>query len=64
MQKLDAASPQAMSTDFTADNVARRKARFPQHVTEGPGGAAGDLGFEKALVGDPPVGGADARDGV
>ena len=63
MQKLDAASPQAMSTDFTADNVARLKALFPELVTEGPDGASVDVDVLKALVGDRTVGDADERYG-
>ncbi|HKT63461.1 MAG TPA: site-specific DNA-methyltransferase, partial [Burkholderia sp.] len=63
MQKLDAASPQAMSTDFTADNVARLKALFPELVTEGPDGASVDVDVLKALVGERTVGDADERYG-
>ena len=63
MQKLDAASPQAMSTDFTADNVARLKALFPELVTEGPNGASVDVDVLKALVGERTVGDADERYG-
>ncbi|MCA3835896.1 site-specific DNA-methyltransferase, partial [Burkholderia sp.] len=63
MQKLDAASPQAMSTDFTADNVARLKALFPELVTEGPDGASVDVDVLKALIGERTVGDADERYG-
>lgn len=63
MQKLDAESPQAMSTDFIADNVARLKALFPELVTEGPDGASVDVDVLKALVGERTVGAADERYG-
>ncbi|CAN0617460.1 adenine-specific DNA-methyltransferase [Burkholderia multivorans] len=63
MQKLDAASPQACSTDFTADNVARLKALFPELVTEGPDGVSVDVDALKALVGDRAVGDADEKYG-
>lgn len=63
MQKLDAASPQAFSTDFTADNVARLKALFPELVTEGPDGVSVDVDVLKALIGDRSAGDADEKYG-
>ncbi|MCA7960857.1 site-specific DNA-methyltransferase [Burkholderia multivorans] len=63
MQKLDAANPLAMSTDFTADNVARLKALFPELVTEGPEGVSVNVDVLKTLVGDRTVSDADERYG-
>lgn len=63
MQKLDAANPLAMSTDFTADNVARLKALFPELVTEGPEGVSVNVDVLKTLIGDRTVSDADERYG-
>jgi adenine-specific DNA-methyltransferase len=63
MQKLDAASPQASSTDFAADNVARLAALFPELVTEGPNGVSIDIDVLKTLVGDRTAGDADEKYG-
>ena len=63
MHKLDAASPQAYSTDFTADNVARLKALFPELITEGPDGVSVDLDALKTLVGARAVAGPDEKYG-
>ena len=52
MQKIEATSAEAQSADIRADNIAKLKALFPEVFTEGPNGAAIDVGALKQLVGE------------
>lgn len=64
MQKIEATSPEAQSTNLVADNVAQLKALFPELVTEGPHGPAVNLDVLKALVGDAKVTDAEEKYGL
>jgi len=64
MQKIEATSPEAQSTNLVADNVAQLKALFPELVTEGPHGPAVNLDVLKALVGDATVTDAEEKYGL
>jgi adenine-specific DNA-methyltransferase len=63
MQKIEASSPEAHSTNLAAENLERLRALFPECVTEGPAGAAIDLDALKQLVGDRAVSETDEKYG-
>lgn len=64
MQKIEASSPEAKSTDLLRQNVDQLKALFPELVTEGPSGAAINVDVLKSLVGDAAVADADEKYGL
>lgn len=64
MQKIEANSPEAQSTDIVADNLAQLKALFPELVTESANGAAINVDVLKSLVGDQTVTDADEKYGL
>jgi len=51
MQKIEANSPEAQSTDLIADNIAKLKALFPELLTEGASGAEVNVDVLKQLMG-------------
>ncbi len=51
MQKIEAYSSEAQSSDLIADNVAKLKALFPELLTEGANGAEVNVDVLKQLVG-------------
>lgn len=59
MQKIEATSPEAQSTDLVASNIAQLKALFPELLTEGSKGATINVDVLKSLVGDATVTDAD-----
>lgn len=63
MQKIEASSPEAHSTNLAAENLERLRALFPECVTEGPEGAALDLDALRQLVGERAVSEADEKYG-
>ncbi len=64
MQKIEASSPEAQSSNIVADNLAQLKALFPELVTEGANGPAINVDVLKALVGDQAVTDADEKYGL
>jgi len=64
MQKLEATSPEARSTDLVACNIERLKALFPELITEGPNGATVNVDVLKALVGDQTATDAEEKYGL
>ena len=64
MQKLDATSPEAKSTDLVAGNIEQLKALFPELITEGPNGVAVNVDVLKALVGDQTAADAEEKYGL
>lgn len=64
IQKIEAESPEARSSDLVADNVAKLKAMFPELLTETGNGAAINLDVLKALVGDGTATDADEKYGL
>ena len=64
MEKLEATSPEAKSTDLVAGNVEQLKALFPELITEGPNGVAVNVDVLKALVGDQTATDAEEKYGL
>lgn len=64
IQKIEAESREARSSDLVADNVAKLKAMFPELLTETANGAAINLDVLKALVGDGTATDADEKYGL
>lgn len=64
MQKLEATSPEAKSTDLVAGNIEQLKALFPELLTEGPNGVAVNVDVLKALVGDQTATDAEEKYGL
>ena len=64
MQKIEANSPEALSANIVANNLAQLKALFPELVTEGANGPAINVDVLKALVGDQAVTDADEKYGL
>jgi len=64
MRKLDASSPEAMSANLVAENVAQLKALFPEIITEGPSGVAVNVDVLKALLGAPTLTDAEEKYGM
>jgi len=64
MQKIDATSSEAQSTDVMAANIEQLKALFPGLITEGPNGVAVNVDVLKSLVGDKTATDADEKYGL
>lgn len=64
MQKIEANSPEAQSSNLLADNLAQLKALFPELITEGASGPAINVDVLKALVGDKLVTDTDEKYGL
>ncbi|MCZ8095568.1 MAG: site-specific DNA-methyltransferase [Acidovorax sp.] len=64
MEKLEATSPEAKSTDLAAGNIEQLKALFPELITEGPNGVAVNVDVLKALVGDQTATDAEEKYGL
>ncbi|WP_074766233.1 site-specific DNA-methyltransferase [Paraburkholderia fungorum] len=64
MQKLEAGSPEAKSSDLVAGNIEQLKALFPELITEGTHGVAVNLDVLKALVGDQTAADAEEKYGL
>jgi adenine-specific DNA-methyltransferase len=64
MQKLEATSPEARSTDLVACNIEQLKTLFPELITEGPNGATVNVDVLKALVGDQTATDAEEKFGL
>ncbi len=64
MQKIDATSAEAQSTDLMAANIEQLKALFPELITEGPDGVAVNVDVLKTLVGDKTATDAEEKYGL
>lgn len=64
MQKIDATSAEAQSTDVKAVNIERLKALLPELITEGPDGVVVNVDVLKNLVGDKSVTDVDEKYGL
>jgi len=64
MQKIEATSPEALSADLTAQNIAQLKALFPELLTESANGVALNVDVLKALVGDATASDAEEKYGL
>lgn len=64
MQKLEATSPEAKSTDLMAGNIEKLKALFPELITEGLNGVAVNVDVLKVLVGDQTATDAEEKFGL
>jgi adenine-specific DNA-methyltransferase len=64
MQKIEATSPEALSADITAENIAQLKALFPELMTESANGVALNVDVLKQLVGDAAVTDAEEKYGL
>ena len=64
MQKIEALSPEALSADIVAGNIAQLKALFPELITEGGEGVTVNIDVLKELVGDKTVTDADEKYGL
>lgn len=64
MQKIEATSTEARSSDVVAGNVEQLKALFPELITEGANGIAINVDVLKVLVDDNTVSDADEKYGL
>ncbi len=64
MQKIEATSPEALSANLTAQNIAQLKALFPELMTESANGVAINVDVLKALVGDATASDAEEKYGL
>lgn len=64
IEKIEANSPEALSANIVADNLAQLKALFPELVTESANGTAINVDVLKSLVGDQTVSDADEKYGL
>lgn len=64
MQKIEATSTEARSSDIVAGNVEQLKALFPELITEGANGVAINMDVLKTLLGDNTVSDADEKYGL
>ncbi|MDO8771985.1 MAG: site-specific DNA-methyltransferase [Burkholderiaceae bacterium] len=64
MQKIDATSAEAQSTDLAAANIEQLKALFPELITEGPNGVTVNVDALKTLVGDQTVTDSEEKFGL
>ena len=64
MQKIEATSPEALSANLTAQNIAQLKALFPELMTESANGVAINVDVLKALVGDVTATDAEEKYGL
>lgn len=64
MQRIEANSPEAQSSDLKVENIGKLKALFPELITEGPGGTSVNVDVLKGLIGDKAVTDADEKYGL
>ena len=64
MKTLTAADPETKSPDFTAENISKLMALFPELVTEGKDGVAVNVDVLRTLVGDRTVTDAEEKYGL
>jgi adenine-specific DNA-methyltransferase len=64
MQKIEATSPEALSADIRAENIAQLKALFPELLTENANGIAINVDVLKALVGDATASDVEEKYGL